>query len=228
MFEFDPNQASKEDLIHLGLPEWLAARILNYRAKGGRFRHKEDLAKIYGFPARDFERLESYIVIQPDSSRQAAAQAQSGSGALANDFPKWKNKSGAIPIDINRAAVEHWQSLPAIGEKRAQMIVNYRERLGGFASIQQVAEVRGLPDSVYQRIKGLLLIEYQELRKWNVNTMTVKELSAHPYISFTQASLIVADRNQNGPFRRIDDMLRMPPPIGKEWLDKVRPYLVTE
>jgi len=224
-FNFDPNTVTEAEMLQLGLPKWVVGRVLNYRAKGGKFRNKEDLSKIYGFPEEDYERLEPFIAIAAvEVSPQPQSYYSGGSGGTATSYAQ-KNFAPVGPLDINRAAVEHWQMLPGIGEKRAQMIVKYREKLGGFVSIAQVGELRGLPDSVYQRIRPMLVLQFSEPRKLNINALNTQELDAHPYITPRQASLIVADRSQNGNYQKVDDLLRIPVLFDKAWLDKIHPYL---
>lgn len=63
-FYFDPNHLSADSLELLGMPGWLAQRIINYRQKGGQFRKKEDLLKIYHFPDSLYQQLASYIRIE--------------------------------------------------------------------------------------------------------------------------------------------------------------------
>ncbi len=227
VFNFDPNTATEAELLQLGVPKWVVGRVLNYRLKGGKFRNKEDLSKIYGFPEEDYDRLEPYIAIAAvEDIPRPQTYSSGGNGVAGNNFQK--NFTPVGPLDINRAAVEHWQMLPRIGEKRAQMIVKYRERLGGFVSVEQVGEIRGLPDSVYQLIKPMLVLQFSEPRKLNINAMTTQELDAHPYITPRQASLIVADRSQNGNYQKVEDLLRIPVLIDKAWLEKVRPYLAVQ
>lgn len=62
-FRFDPNTAGQEDLMRLGFSEKQAAAIVNYRAKGGRFRRKEDFAKSFVVADSVYKRLEPYISI---------------------------------------------------------------------------------------------------------------------------------------------------------------------
>ena len=62
-FRFNPNTASLEDLMRLGFSEKQAQSILNYRAKGGRFRRPSDFAKSYVVADSVFDRLEPYIDI---------------------------------------------------------------------------------------------------------------------------------------------------------------------
>ncbi len=62
-FTFDPNTVSLEELVRLGLSERQAEVILNYRNKGGKFRRKEDFAKMYVVSDTLYQRLESFIDI---------------------------------------------------------------------------------------------------------------------------------------------------------------------
>lgn len=62
-FKFNPNTVSLEDLMRLGFSERQAQSILNYRAKGGRYRRPSDFAKSYVVADSVFERLEPYIDI---------------------------------------------------------------------------------------------------------------------------------------------------------------------
>ena len=62
-FRFNPNTASLDDLMRLGFTEKQAQSILNYRAKGGRFRRPSDFAKSYVVADSVFERLKTFIDI---------------------------------------------------------------------------------------------------------------------------------------------------------------------
>ena len=62
-FRFNPNTVSREDLMRLGFSEKQAQSILNYRAKGGRFRRPSDFAKSYVVADSVFDRLKPYIDI---------------------------------------------------------------------------------------------------------------------------------------------------------------------
>ena len=55
--QFDPNIAEVDLLQRVGVPLFLAQRILNYRSKGGVFKIKSDLQKIYDFPDSLFQSL---------------------------------------------------------------------------------------------------------------------------------------------------------------------------
>ena len=62
-FRFDPNDVSVEDLVRLGLSPKQAESVENYRSKGGKFRKREDFAKMYVVSDTLYARLEPYIDI---------------------------------------------------------------------------------------------------------------------------------------------------------------------
>jgi len=95
--------------------------------------------------------------------------------------------------------------LPGIGSKLAARIVNFRDKLGGFYSVDQVGETYGLADSTFQKIKGSLQLS-GSVKKFNINTATKDELKIHPYIKWNLANAIVEYRNQHGAFKSLDEL----------------------
>ena len=110
-----------------------------------------------------------------------------------------------------------------IGPAYAKRIITFREKLGGFSSVEQVAETYGLPDSTFQNIKSRLQPS-PVLHKIAINTISVAELRAHPYLETRQATAIVSFREQHGAFHSVDD-LRNIRALPAAVLEKLRPYL---
>ena len=221
-FPFDPNTATEADFLKLGLPGRTIKSILNYRSKGGYFRKKEDLAKIYTLSETDYARLESYVTF---SKTSASGESTPPNNYAKASFGSYKSTTATTSVNMNRATAEAWMSLPLIGERRAQQIINFREKLGGFSSIEQLAEMYGMPDSVYQRIKSQLTLETGTIHQINLNTVTLEALDAHPYISRKQAELIIAYRGQHGNYNNPEDILKIKAFTDIAWWDKVSPYL---
>ena len=61
-------------------------------------------------------------------------------------------------VNLNLATVDELDALNGIGESRAKDIIDYRERLGGFTSIEQIMEVSGIGPSLYEKIKDKIKI----------------------------------------------------------------------
>ena len=101
-------------------------------------------------------------------------------------------------VDVNTADTTAFVALPGIGSKLALRIVNFRDKLGGFYSVDQIAEIYGLPDSSFQRIKHLLKLDNPSIKKININTASKDEMKLHPYFKWNLANAIVEYRNQHG------------------------------
>ena len=130
-------------------------------------------------------------------------------------------------IEINTADTSAWIALPGIGSKLAQRIVLFREKLGGFYSVSQVAETFGLADSVFRKIEPLLKLDQQQVRKININTATAEELKAHPYLKWGVINAIIAFRKEHGSFRKKEELKQVMAVTDEIYL-KISPYIMTE
>lgn len=59
-------------------------------------------------------------------------------------------------ININKAAIEDLDTLPGIGEKTAQKIIDYRTSHKGFKTLIELKEVSGIGDAKYNAVKDLI------------------------------------------------------------------------
>ena len=194
LFQFDPNTLSLEGWRQLGLSERTSRTIDNYRSKGGKFYKPEDIQKIWGLPAGFYKRVKNYIVI---------TSLPINYGNSSEKYIKPEKK--VLVVDINVADTSAFIALPGIGSKLASRIINFRDRLGGFYSVEQVGETYGLPDSTFQMIKGSLQLS-GSVKKLHVNTATKDDLKVHPYIRWNLANAIVEYRNQHGNFNTLDEL----------------------
>jgi competence ComEA-like helix-hairpin-helix protein len=117
--------------------------------------------------------------------------------------------------------------LPGIGSKLANRIIRFRDKLGGFYSVEQVGETYGLPDSTFQKIKPFLILGDRPLVRININTADAATLKEHPYIGWTAARALVAYRAQHGPFSTIEDVEKVSPILADQ-IKRLIPYLSTE
>jgi len=214
-FEFDPNTATEEDLKALGFSAGLTQRLLNYRKKGGKFRIKSDLKKLYGMDSVFYLSLIPFIEL-PEKITYPE-----------NEFIATK-KNEIIPFDLNDADTTLLQSIYGIGPVLSKRIVKYRESLGGFVSNDQLNEIYGLDSVVVNRIiKRSFLLDDFEPRKFNINTAEENELTTHPYLSRKMAKAIVTYRFQHGKFQTVDDLQKIQV-MEKKVFDKIYPYLTVE
>jgi competence ComEA-like helix-hairpin-helix protein len=197
LFPFDPNSITAEDWERLGLNERTAKTITNYVGKGGRFRKPDDLQKIWGMPAGFYERIKPYVRIETTKREYPVFEN--------NARPPKEERKPSL-ININEADSTALIALPGIGSRLSARIITFREKLGGFFTVEQVGETYGLPDSTFQKIRHRLQADESTIRKMNLNTASKDELKAHPYIHWNLANAIVAYRNQHGPFSSLEDL----------------------
>lgn len=129
-------------------------------------------------------------------------------------------------IDINKADTTVFMALPGIGSKLATRIVTYREKLGGFYSIEQVSETFGLQDSTFQKIRKWLVVKDTVLRKININKANIDELRM-PYISYNLANAIYEYRRQHGEYKSPEDLMKIML-MTNEIFRKILPYLAVQ
>lgn len=234
LFPFDPNTVSVAGWQQLGLPRWMAERIDKYRNKGGQFRKKEDLLKIYDFPADTYETLEPYIQLPDEAPKNAYPSAVAnrsdnpapgGASSPPNPAPVRERyvKPAIQPFDINTADTSQLIALKGIGSKLAARIVQYRDGLGGFLSADQYNEVYGL-DSINLAELTLYAKVQSPVRKIPINTASAADLDRSPYLSRRQAEVIVNYRNQHGAYTSPESLkaLRV---LSPRTIEQLTPYL---
>ena len=215
LFFFNPNTIGEEEWEALGVPKKTAQTILNYRNKGGLFRTPGDINKIWGMPKEIANKLIPYINIPSD--RRLPVVRYSGRlqstpdtrYAGINRLPPKVN-----PLNINTALETDWEALPGIGKVLAARIIRFRDKLGGFKTVEEIAKTYGLSDSVFQLIKPSLFVEASSLTsdnkqyKINLNKASEKEMvqaGLEPYL----AQAICLSRKQDGYFKTLADLKRI-------------------
>jgi competence protein ComEA len=203
LFRFDPNSASFSDLTSLGIPGKVAGTLIRYRNSGARFRKPEDIMKVYGMDTMLARSIIPYIYIEePDSIfvRKTIVHESASSSSSSRDLMVM------AMVDINRCDSASLEALPGIGPVLSARIIKFRELLGGYVSFEQLKEVYGLSDSVYQVILKLVRIDSLAVRRININSAGFRELERHPYIERYEAQSIIKFREVNGNIRNLSEL----------------------
>lgn len=198
-FYFDPNTASEADLKKLGLNAQVVATLMNYRSRGGHFYKSEDIKKIYGITNEQASELIPYIKIASD-------------------------KSHISGIDINTADSSTLLQVSGIGPAFASRILHLRRALGAFISKEQLKDVYGIDAQKFAAIAPQTILSRQRINHWNINTASLDELRANPYLNWKKANAIIQYRNNNGNFQKADDLKRIYA-IDDSTYRKLAPYI---
>lgn len=219
-FSFDPNNLPVEKWRALGFSEKQAQVIKNYEASGGRFRSKEDVAKIYVISDEVFNRIAPYITLPEALSSPLKKETTTRKEAIE----KTNLPTTLLVVDIGVADTIALKQIRGIGSVLAARIVNFRDALGGFHTLEQMKEVFGISEEQFVSMESNLVLGDNLIRKLAINDLSVEELGRHPYISRKEAMHIVRYREQHGAFESLADLEEMHA-LNGDFLRKIAPYL---
>jgi DNA uptake protein ComE-like DNA-binding protein len=119
-------------------------------------------------------------------------------------------KGKIVIIDINQATKEDLIKIYGVGEAISLRILNFRESLGGFVSMNQLNDVWGLSPEVIENLNTYFKVSgYSIIKKIDINNASIKELSQFPYFNYQVAKQIVTFRSMNGDFKNADDLTKI-------------------
>ena len=196
---FDPNTADSTTLLSLGLPSRMVKNILHYRNKQGKFRYPEDFRKIYGLTEEQYRTLYPYIQITKDFSSKDTVRLLTAQSVQRDTLMKYL--PGTI-ISLNSADTTELKKIPGIGSSIARMMVNYRERLGGFFRIEQLQEIH----LKAEKLRPWFSIDIQQTRRINLNKAGMERMLHHPYINYYQAKVIIEYRKKKGSLKSLKQL----------------------
>lgn len=219
-FPFDPNQLDQKGWEKLGFTERQAAGIAKFKEKGGKFRVKTDVKKLFVVDDEIYGLLESYIQL-PD-------KVETNYSSEKKEYPKTPYKE-FIPhrAELNSADSASLVKVRGIGPAFAKRIMRYRDKLGGFSDIGQLQEVYGMDSARFIQIQENLFADEGLIKKINVNKASLDDLRAHPYIDYYIAKAIVDKRIQKGAYTDLVELKEIPL-IYESLFLKLRPYLTVK
>lgn len=138
-------------------------------------------------------------------------------------FPKAEKLALGETISLNETDTAQWKKIPGIGSAFAARIVNYREKLGGFSSLEQLREVYGVDDDLFARISPYIRSDGR-FRQIAINNLEFKELLQHPYLNYDQVKAIMDLRRRKGRVESVRE-LEMLNEFSTEDIEKLTPYL---
>ena len=219
-FPFDPNTADARQLSRLGLKDWQIRNLYKYREAGGVFRKPSDFARLYGLTQMEYDRLRPFIRTG-DEVKQASAEHESLTEEYHRDTVRYPIKM--VPgetVRLNIADTMALKHVPGIGSGFARRIVRYRQRLGGFYRVDQLREIEGFPESALSYFE----LGDVNLRKLDINRLTLEQLKAHPYIGFYRAKAITDYRRLHGPLQSLQQ-LRLLKEFSPRDIERLEPYI---
>lgn len=107
------------------------------------------------------EQVANFVVTKEDESEKlGVCQNQIeivNNACIDSDLVSDTEAIGDTPVNntvsLNKATKEELMILPGVGESKAENIINYREENDGFKSIEEIKNVKGIGDSIFEKIK---------------------------------------------------------------------------
>lgn len=103
-----------------------------------------------------------------DAAQEAVNLAEMVTDGMQVIIPskeEWQEEKDALEkqrmgmVNLNTASLEELCTLPGVGESRAQDIIAYRVSHGGFETIEEIMQVSGIKEGLYQKIQSKIYIE---------------------------------------------------------------------
>lgn len=224
---FDPNTVDSLTLIQFGIKPWKVKNFLHYRAAGKVFRSAEDIGDTYGWTAEDVQRLTPYVSVgtayqkRKETPRFEERKEHKEEGAKPVETKKFHTLT---KVDVNEADTAMLRRIPGIGEKISVAIVRYRQRLGGFHSVEQLREISIVSPEL---LEWFTVSSSAAVQKIHLNKASFQVLNSHPYISYEQTKALLQYIRLYGKVKDEETLLATGI-FTKEELEKLRPYIAYE
>ena len=76
----------------------------------------------------------------------------------AKPAPASTSQSTSSPLNLNTASVTQLESLPGVGARTAERIVEYRQKNGGFKKVEELMNVQGVGEKSFLKLKPLITV----------------------------------------------------------------------
>lgn len=208
--KLDPNEFLLDDWMRMGLSKKQADIVLNFSVRG--LKSNDDLKKIFVFPEKLFDLIKDSLVYPVQKDYQLSKDR-------FEEKPILK-----LVVEINSATQVDLEKIPGIGPYFADKIIEYRIKLGGFVSKNQLLEIWKFDAEKLSSIDKYIILDDSFITKINVNSISFDDLKDHPYFSYKVANSIVKMREVSGSYENVNEIGKSML-INDELLDKLTPYI---
>ena len=198
------NNATSADLTQVkGIGDKTAEKILEYRDAQGPIERMGQLQEVKGIGKGTLQRVVCYFYAEKE-------------GKLPCEIATIRHGTGRV--NLNTATAKELQTLPGIGEKKADTIVMDRKENGLFHSVDDLQRIKGIGRGMVEKLADLVEV------RLDINAARGAEFET---MGFANGDTIVKYRDDAGKFETIEDLKKVPG-IDKDLIDKIADYLSTK
>ena len=201
IYPFNPNFISDFKGQQLGMSIYEIDKLLAFRTQGKFINSTKQFQEITGINDSLLAVISPYFKF-PDwitSGKNAEKQ-----------YSNNKIDKSIVKKDINAASAEDLRIVNGIGEKLSKRIIDYRTKLQGFSSNDQIFEVWALDKEVADKVLQYFEVERKPtIQKININTATFKEVLAIVYLDYELTKKIFNYKNQVAEIQSIEELKKI-------------------
>lgn len=227
-FAFDPNTASREDFLRLGLSPKSVNAIINYREKGYKFYKPEDLQRVRTLKPEEFEAVKDYIVIEKTKSKHNYYNQQNSRKYQNYEKKEVETQHELFAFDPNTASKEELEQL-GFKSWQVENITKYRSKGGKFKKPEDIKNIYGVTEEFANTLMPFIEIEevVQNDILVEINGANEADLQNLSGIGQAYAKRIIAYRQKLGGFVNIEQLNEVYG-MNTELYNQIKPYVYVE
>ncbi len=204
MRHFDPNTATFDELLELGLSKHEAVSLLKYRAAGKVFRIPEDLALCYGISDSLYRQLAPWVRI---GRKYAIAPEEYRTGRILPE------PLAPRPFRIDTVSVRYLRAIGALSKRQAEAFVRWRD-LSGIYDMEELRDCYVVSDSVAAALEPYVIFPERKPHPIEepveLNTADSAALRSVSGIGPKTVGAILTYRERLGGFLRAEQLAEVP------------------
>jgi DNA uptake protein ComE-like DNA-binding protein len=203
IYPFNPNFITDYKGYRLGMTVPEIDRLFAFRKTGKFVNSASEFQRVTGISDSLLSAISPFFKF-PDWVTEKKANASSGLKKR-----QWK-EAEIVVADINTADAGALIAIRGIGPALSARILDMRQRLGGFVSMQQMDDVWGLqPEAVGELKRHFDVLKAPSVPKLKVNEASLKELLGFPYFHYPIGKNVLTYRSMHGRISDAGDLLNI-------------------
>src|SRR5690554_2519702 len=184
LYPFNPNYLTDYRGSVIGMSNEEIDRLLQFREAGNWINSADDFQKVTQVSDSLLSVISPYFKFPEWVAKPLPKKKP-------KDASGFTEKPHSEKIDLNQATAVQLQQVSGIGEVLSNRVIQYRERVNGFASESELYAIYGIDSAVVRRTLNLFALKTpREIVKININTASASDLATIPGVSFDLAKQI--------------------------------------
>lgn len=138
--------------------------------------------------------------------------------------PRNQKFPAGTQVELNQADSQTLQKVPGIGPVFSRRIIKYRDLLGGFYAVHQLAEVYGIDAEKYAALEPWFTVDAALIQPLTVNQADYRTLIRHPYLNKQQTKILLRFIERKGKLQGWEE-LRLLDEFPPGEIERLRYYL---